>query len=134
MTSQILDSLFYVHDCVVIFWYPQQYVPILDCMVGTHCARGLGLCLRDLLHSWPLALPSGLAVLVTSVFLFGTYFVGLVLLVASGLPLGLASLVALSFALGTRFAHGLIFALETRQNHRHYLDHFLSTLHSSLIK
>ncbi len=27
VTSQFHDSHFYVHDCLVIFWYPSQYVP-----------------------------------------------------------------------------------------------------------
>ncbi len=75
---QICDILFHVHDCVVIFWYPRQYVPTVDCVAGTCCASGLGFALGDSLRLWPQAL-----------------------------PLGLASLVALGFALGTCFAHGL---------------------------
>jgi hypothetical protein len=32
--SQICDSRFYVHDCVVIFWYPSQYI-------HTYCLHGI---------------------------------------------------------------------------------------------
>ncbi len=45
VTSQIRDSLFYVHYRMIIFWYPRQYVPTVDCVAGTRY-----------LSSWPQAL------------------------------------------------------------------------------
>jgi hypothetical protein len=63
--------IFYVHNRVVIFWYPQQYVPTKDCVAGTSCARGLGLCPRDLLCSWPWLCLEGLTLLV-KLYLFIT--------------------------------------------------------------
>jgi hypothetical protein len=139
-----VTDVFFVHDHVVIFWYPWQYVPTVDCMAETHCACGLvGFVLGDLLSSWPQALLLGLALLDSSGFALKTHCThGLGFAMGNllcswpwALPLGLALLVASGFALGTHFAQGPGFTLGTRQNFPHYLDQILSThIHSSLIK
>ncbi len=73
-TSQICDSLFYVHDRAVIFWYPRQYAPTVDCMAGTCCACGLGFCPWYSLRSWLWLCLGGLTVLVAPGFVHGTPF------------------------------------------------------------
>jgi hypothetical protein len=85
--------------------------------LGTCCARGLGLCPRDSLRSWPRASPSGLFVLVAKGFALGTCCAcGLWLHPRDSLhswpwalPSGLTALeafIASGFTLRTHCAHG----------------------------